>query len=162
MGIPCLSYTYPHTCMILNQNVNRLGSQDDKLERLIDMTLDRKIHRYYLQETWQLGRYCKTIRGHREFHHGINDRPPDTQGRNSAGVMIILGPDLIYAWARAGKLKPLQSRPSSKFSGRIIGFTLSFPNVSNRPKDRYHDTEKGTIKLLLCSIYHPHDHAEQT
>ena len=113
-----------------------------------------------MQETWQLGTYCKTIRGHTVFHHGINDRPPGTQGRNSAGVMIILGPDLTCAWARAGKLTPLQSSPSSKFPGRIIGITLSFPNVSNRPKDRYHHKVKGSIKLFLCSIYHPHDRAE--
>ena len=161
-GIPCLSDTCPHMCMILNQNVNSLGSRDDKLERLIKMMIDRKINGYCLQETWQLGTYCKTIRRHTVFHHGINDRPPGMQGRNSMRVMIILGPDLTCPWARAGKMKPLQFSPSSKFLGRIIGVTLSFPNVSNRPKDRYHHKAKGLIKLFLCSIYHLHDHAEQT
>ena len=76
--------------------------------------------------------------------------------------MIILGPDLTCAWARAGKLTPLQSSPSSKLHSSIIGVTLSFPNVSNRPKDRYHHKAKVSIKLFLCSIYHPHEHAEQT
>ena len=161
-GIPSLSDTCPHTCMILNQNVNGLGSRDDKLERLIKMMINRKIHGYCLQETWQLGTYCKKIRGHNVFHHGVNDRHPGTQGRNSAGVMIILGHDLTRAWARAGKLTPLQSSPSSKFPGRIIGVTLSFLNISNHPKDLYHHKEKSSIKLFLCSIYHPHDHAEQT
>ena len=123
--------------------------------------IERKIHGYCLQETWQIGNYCKTIRGHTIFHHGINDRPPGTLGRNTAGVMIILGPDLTRAWARAGKLEPLVSSPSSKFPGRIIGVTLSFPNASNRRKDRYRRTAKGSIKLFLCSVYHPYDHAEQ-
>ena len=76
--------------------------------------------------------------------------------------MIILGTNLTRAWARAGKLTPLQSSPSSKFLGRIIGVTLSFLNISNLPKDRYHHKAKGYIKLFLCSIYHQHDHAEQT
>ena len=59
--------------MILNQNVTGLGSWDDKLERIIEMMIDRKIHGYCLQETWQLGTYCKTIRSHTVFHHGINN-----------------------------------------------------------------------------------------
>ena len=74
-GIPRLSDTCLHTCMILNQNVNGLGSRDEKLERIIEMMVDRKIHRYCLQETWQLGTYCKKIRGHTVFHHGVKDRP---------------------------------------------------------------------------------------
>ena len=76
--------------------------------------------------------------------------------------MIILGPNLTRAWARAGKLTPLQSSSSSKSPGRIIGVTLSFPNISNCLKDRYHHKAKGYIRLFLCSIYHPHDHAELT
>ena len=48
-GIPCLSDTCPHTCMILNQNLNGLVSRDDKLERLIEMMIYRKIHGYCLQ-----------------------------------------------------------------------------------------------------------------
>ena len=75
--------------------------------------------------------------------------------------MIILGPDLTRAWARAGKLEPLQSSPSSKFPGRIIGVTLSFPNTSNRPSDKYRRKGNGSIKLFLCSVYHPHEYLEQ-
>ena len=74
-GIPRLSDTWPHTCMILNQNVNGLVSRDDKLERIIEVVIDRNIHRYCLQETWKLGKYCKTIYGHTLFHHGVKDRP---------------------------------------------------------------------------------------
>ena len=151
-GIPRLSDTCPHTCMILNQNRNGLVLWDDKLERLIEMMIDQNIHGYCLKELWQLCTYCKTIRGHTVFHHGIKDRPPDTQVRNSAGVMIILGTDLTCAWERAGKPTPLQSSPSSKLPGRIIGVTLSFPEISNHPKERYHHKAKGYIKLFLCSI----------
>ena len=78
MGILRLSDTFPHTRMILNQNMNGLGSRDDKLERKIEMMIDWKIHGYCLQETWQLGTYCKTIRSHTVLHHGVKDRPPDT------------------------------------------------------------------------------------
>ena len=92
-----LSDTCPHTCVIYNQNVNGMGFRDDKPKRIIEMTIDRQTHGYFLQETWQLGTYCKTIRGHTVFHHGVNDRPSDQLGRNTAGVMIILGPDLTRA-----------------------------------------------------------------
>ena len=50
-GPPRLSDTCPHTCVILNQNVNGLGCQDDKLERIIETMIDRRIHGYCLQET---------------------------------------------------------------------------------------------------------------
>ena len=76
-------------------------------------------------------------------------------------VMIILGPDLIQAWTRAGKLEPITSSPISRFLGRMIGVTLSFPNFSNRPSDTYHRRAKGSIELFLCSVYHPCDAEEQ-
>ena len=75
--------------------------------------------------------------------------------------MIILGPALTQAWTRAGKLKPITSPENSKFPGRIIGITLSFPNFSNRRKDTYNRKAKGTIKLFLCSVYHPYEADEQ-
>ena len=82
-------------------------------------------------------------------------------GRTSAGVMIILGPDLTQAWTRAGKLEPITYSPTSRFPGRMIGVTLSFPNFSNRPRDTYHRRAKGSIKLFLCSVYHPCNAEEQ-
>ena len=44
------SDTCPHTCVILNQNVNCLGGKDayDKLEKIIDMMIARNIHGYCL------------------------------------------------------------------------------------------------------------------
>ena len=75
--------------------------------------------------------------------------------------MIILWPDLTRAWARAGKLEPLHSKSHSKYPGRLIGVTLSFPNRSNRAADTHSKRAKGNIKLFLCSAYYPYDHAEQ-
>ena len=68
----CPSDTYPHTCVILNQNVNGLGKDADKiLEKIIEMMISRNIHGYCLQETWKLGPSIIYIRDHTIFHHGI-------------------------------------------------------------------------------------------
>ena len=89
--------TCPYTCYILNQNINGLGGRsDDKLEKLISMMISRNIHEHCIQETWQLHNYMLTIRGYTVFHHGM-DENPQRLGRASAGVMIILGPDLTQA-----------------------------------------------------------------
>ena len=155
------SDTCPHNCTVFNQSVNGLGGkQDDKLEKVISLTRERKIHAYCIQETWQLHNYMLTIRGYTVFHHGLNENPQH-QGRTSAGVMIILNPALTQAWALAGKLKPVISSPVSTFPGRMIGVTLSFPNFLNRPTDTFKRKAKGSIKLFLCSIYHPHEFNKQ-
>ena len=120
----------------------------------------RNIHGYCLQETWQLGSYSTSIRDQTIFHHGMESWP-NAQGQNSAGVMIILGPDLNQAWARSGKLEPIQSKPNSEYPGRLIGTTLSFPNHLNRKSDTLPKKAKGNIKLFLWSSYHPYEHAEQ-
>ena len=70
-GIPRPSDTCPHTCVILNQNINGLGNKDNKLEKIIERMIERKMHGYYIQETWQLGSYTKTIREHTTFPHNI-------------------------------------------------------------------------------------------
>ena len=75
--------------------------------------------------------------------------------------MIILNPALTKAWERAGKLKPVISSPESKFPSRMIGVTLSFQNFLNRPTDKFKRKAKGSIKLFLCSIYHPYEFNKQ-
>ena len=66
------SDTCPHTCVILNQNVNGLGKDtDEKLENIIEMMIARNIQGYCLQETWKLGSSTISIRDHTIFHHGI-------------------------------------------------------------------------------------------
>ena len=153
----CPCATCPHTCYILNKNINGLGGRsDNKLEKLISMMIARKIHAYCVQETWQLHKYMLTIRGYTVFHHGMDEKP-QRLGRMSARVMIILGPDLNQAWTQAGKLEPITSSPTSQFPGRMIGVTLSFLNFSNRPSNTYHRRAKGSIKLFLCSVHHPCD-----
>ena len=100
------------------------------------MMIARNVHSYYLQETLQLGSYSTTIRDHTIFQHGMVSRT-HAQGRNSTWMMIILGPDLTQAWARAGKLKPLQPRLTLKYPGWLIGVALSFPNRWNGQSDTY-------------------------
>ena len=73
----------------------------------------------------------------------------------SNGIAIILGLALIRAWMRAAKPTPIISPPNSKYTGRMIGVTLSFPNMPNRSTDTYYQKAKCDIKLLLCLIYHP-------
>ena len=121
---------------------------------------ERRIHAYCIQDTWQLHDYMLTIRGYTVFHHGMIAKP-QRQRRTSAGVTIILNPALTQAWARAGKLKPIISSPPSKFPGRMIGVTLSFPKFLNRPTDNFEQKSKGSIKLFLCLIYHPYEFNEQ-
>ena len=66
----------PHTCTVFNQNVNGLGGRrNEKLEKIISLMLERKIHAYCIQETWQLSDYMLTIRGYTIFHHGMSTKP---------------------------------------------------------------------------------------
>ena len=93
------SDTCPHTCIILKQNVNGLGKNDDKLkkmEKIIKTMIKQNIHSYCVHEMWQLGDYTNTICEHMVFHHGMSEKP-NIKGRNSLGVMIILGHDLTQA-----------------------------------------------------------------
>ena len=92
-----------------------------------------------------------TIRGYTVFHHGMKEKPQQ-QGRTSAGVMIILCPQIAQSWTQAGKLEPITSSVDSKFPGRIIGLTLCFPNKSNRLTDTYHRRAKGVIKLFYIQF----------
>ena len=106
-GPPRPSDTCPHTCAVFSQNVNGLGGRrDDKLEKVIAYMIENDVGAYCLQETWQLCYFMLTIRGYTLFHHGMLEKP-QKMGRTSAGVMIILNPEMTRAWARAGKLKPL-------------------------------------------------------
>ena len=154
---PSPSDTCPYQWAIISQKVNGLGSRnEDKLEKIVSIMIDRNINAYCLQETWQLGDYMRTIRGYTEFYHGMNEKP-QRQGQISAGVMIIINPDLTRAWTRARKLKPITSHPTSKFPGRTIGITPSFPNKPNISTDTYHRKEKESIKIFFCSVYHSHE-----
>ena len=73
---PRLSDTCPHSCVILNKNVNGLGKKpENKLEKLIELMIEQNIHGYCLQETFHIGSYINTIRGHTVLHHGMNVQP---------------------------------------------------------------------------------------
>ena len=65
--------TCPHTCTILNQNVQVL-SGDDKLDIIVDMMIAKGINGYCLQESWKLGTYTTTIQEHTIFHRGMEEK----------------------------------------------------------------------------------------
>ena len=152
------SQWYMHVPLRYNQPKHQwLGKQEwRQVGKIISIMINRNINAYCLQETWQLCDYMLTIRGYTVFHHRMNEKP-QRQGQISAGVMIIINPDLTRAWTRARKLKPITSHPTSKFPGQTIGITPSFPNNPNRSTDTYQRKEKESIKIFFCSVYHPHE-----
>ena len=77
------------------------------------------------------------------------------KGRTSSGVSINLSPENFQACTRVGKPPPITSPQNSGFTGRMIGVTLILHNKSNLSTNNYHRKDKGEIKFLLCSIYHP-------
>ena len=110
-----------------------------------------------MQETWILGSFSRTIRGHLLLHHGMTTKPCH-RGRTSSGFSLILVLSLLRACNMAGKPPPITSAINSEFPGRMIGVTLCFPNRSNNKLDRYHKRGRGKIKIFLSSIYHPVEH----
>ena len=151
--------TCPQVCLVLNQNVQGLTGEE-KLEKTIDFMIVRGIHGYCLQETWLIGKFYRTIRGHLLIHHGMKTKPCH-RGWTSSGVAIILGLALLSAWDMAGKPPPITSASNSDFPGRMIGVTLCFPNRSNKKADRYHKRGRWVIKIFLASVYHTVDHDDQ-
>ena len=151
--------TCPYACTILNQKVQGL-SGTDKLEKIVGMMIAKGRNWCCLQETQKLRTYTTTIRENIIFHHGVEEKR-NRKGRISIGITIILGLALIQAWTRVGKPPPITSSSKSKFPGRIIGVTLSFPNRPNKSTNTYHWKAKGDMKVFLWSIYHLVDHADQ-
>ena len=112
-GKPIPSDNCPFTLNIISQNANCLGGRNDnKMGKNVSLVIDRNINAYCLQRKWQICDYMLTIWGYTVFHHGMNEKP-QRKGQTSAGVMIILSPDLTRAWTRAGKFKPITSPPIS-------------------------------------------------
>ena len=129
------------------------------LEKTTETMIDKGIHRYCLQETWLLGSFSATIRGHLLFHHGT-EKKTSQRGQASSDVATILGPDLQRVWNMAGKPPPITPASNSNFPGRMIGITLCFPNRSNKKSDKYHKRGRGRIKIFLLPIHHPVEHDE--
>ena len=142
-----------------NQNVQGLTG-GDKLKKTIEFMIKIGIHKYFLQETWLLGTFYRTFRGHLLLQHSMVTEPFH-RGRASSGVAIILGPALLQAWDMAGKPPPITSDFKSNVPGRMIGVTLCLPKRSNKRADTYHKRGKGRINIFLASIYHPMDHEVQ-
>ena len=55
---------------MINKNVQGLTG-GDKLEKTIEVMIQKGMHSYCLQETWLLGKFSKTIQGHLLLHHGM-------------------------------------------------------------------------------------------
>ena len=135
------SYTCPQACHVIIQNVQGLTGRD-KLKKTIKVMIKKGIQGYCFQETWLLGTFSKTIRGHLLLHHVMATKPCH-RGRASSGVAIILGPALLWAWYMAGKPPFITSAPNSDLPGRMIGVTLCFPNRSNKRADTFHKRGRG-------------------
>ena len=109
--------------------------------------IQRNVAGCCVQETWRLGNFITTIRGHTVIHHGM-EKKNNLKVRISAGVAVILNPVLTKAWSKAGKLPPITSDNSLNFSGRMIRVTICFPCSSNRPKEAYSRETNKSIKSL--------------
>ena len=122
--------------------------------------IQRNVVGFCIQETWGLGNFITTIRGHTVIHHGM-EKKKNLEGRISAGVAVILIPVLTKAWSRAGKLPPITSNNSLNFSGIMIGVTICFSCMSNLSKYAYSRETYKSIKIFICSIYHLVEHDEK-
>ena len=88
--------------------------------------INRGIHEYYIQDTWLLGSFSRTIQGHVLIKHDVTTKPCH-RGRMSRAVAIILGPTLLRDWKMAWKPLTITSDINFEFPGRMIGVSLCFP-----------------------------------
>ena len=116
---------------------------DDKLEKLVETIIQRNVAGFCVQETWRLGNFITTIRGHTVIHHGM-EKKKNIKGIISAGVSVILNPVLTKAWSRAGKIPLITSSNSHNFPGRMIEVTIF--SLAGRTEQRTH-TAKKQIKV---------------
>jgi hypothetical protein len=83
---------------ILSQNTQ--GFNEDKEEIILALMQQKNIFAYAIQETWRLGNEISEKYGYYVIQHGSESRPK--KGHPSGGVAIILSPDAIRAWIKAG------------------------------------------------------------
>ena len=154
----------PNNCgvhTVVTQNIHGINNGDDsKIKSLIQQMKEEKWSAVCIQETWQLDSTTYYIDDHKVIMHGhIPDITPSSRrkkGRNKAGVCIILSPFFAEAHKRA-KESTITLPPEHKFEGHFLGVPLSFPNYDKNGKRL-----KGNLRLLLCSIYHPHESADHS
>ena len=56
------------------------------MEKLVETMIQRNVAGFCVQETWRLGNFITTIRGHTVIHHGT-EKKKNLKGRISAGVL---------------------------------------------------------------------------
>ena len=105
---------------------------------------------YCIQETWIVGTGSKLVRDHMVFRHNCEGRDKGSKGRIPGGVAIILAPEAVEAWKKAGSKAPITSPHDSPFVGLFIRVKLCFPQL-----DQYNRRICGNIMLFVASVYHP-------
>lgn len=146
---------------IITQNIHGINNGDDsKIKSLIQQMKQEQWAAVCIQETWQLGTTTYYIDDHKVIMHGHSPSAAPSgrpkKGRNKAGVCIILNPLFSEAHNRA-KETTITLPAEHKFEGHFLGVPLVFPNYDNNGKRL-----KGNLRLLLCSVYHPHESADHS
>ena len=146
--------TFVNEIVCVTQNVRGLPTEDDtKLQSLVHQMKERNWAAMCLQETWRLGDDEFYIDDHKVILKG-NTTKTNEMGHVMGGVCIILSPELDAAHKLALN-KKITLPKNHKHEGRFIGVHLHF-----NKRDSHGKRIKGTMKLVLCSIYHPVDSRE--
>ena len=139
---------------IVTQNIRGLPIDDDtKLQSLIHQMKEHNWAAVCIQETWRLGEDDFYIDGHRVLMQGPSKKINEL-GHVMGGVCIILNPEMDAAHKLALN-KKINLPNDHKYEGRFLGVQLHF-----KRRDSHGKRIKGTIKTILCSIYHPVDSSE--
>lgn len=136
------------TLLAYTQNVCGL-KQVDKLERLVQFSIEKCIDFMCLQETWLEGRYSIDIEATKTasdeptsctfFHYGQEKQV----NRGSGGVGILLSKRGRDAWERAGSPDPTYA-PEINGVARAMEISLVFL-----------DNRNNKVEYFVISAYHP-------
>ena len=136
------------TLLAYTHNVCGL-KQVDKMERLVQFSVEKGIDFTCIQETWLEGRYCIDIETMDTdpnetisctfFHYGQEKQI----NRGSGGVGILLSKRGRDAWERAGSPDPIYA-PTVNGVARAMGLSLIFL-----------DNRNNKVEYFVISAYHP-------
>ena len=118
---------------ILSQNTQ--GFNEDKEEIILALMQQKNIFAYAIQETWRLGNGISEKYGYYIIQHGSDSKPP--KGHPSGGVAIILSPDAVRAWIKAGSCV-------LHFGNRILAIKLEME-----------DTTGKSVTVMFATAYSP-------
>ncbi len=95
----------------------------------------KNIFAYAIQESWRLGNEISGKYGSYIIQHGSDSNPP--KGHSSGGVAIILSPDAVRAWIKAGSCV-------LHFGNRILAVKLEME-----------DTTGKSVTVMFATAYSP-------